>query len=377
MIVLHLKNKSSILYNMYGSQLNVGSDLKIKFLEKTHKHYLNKSAILFGASGSGKSTILIEILYLLSEYVPIIFVFCPTAEDNNAFEGIVPDALIFKVIDLRQLEEIYKRQQAATRIYHTVNNMDALRSLFAKIATNKNIDAAKTAYINANRIISRKEHDTSLSYGDKKAAIKEVKKIRDEYLVKLYKSVIRTNKKRLHHAGLDDAEKYIVKYLDFNPNCVVVLDDCGAELKKFQKESIYKKIMYQGRHNFINIILTLQDDSGLDTGVKKNAFVNIFTTAQCALAYFEKKSSSFPKKDRETAARIIPYIFSEDSTKSFRKFVYLRDDPNPFRFTIADIYEDFKFGSDSLWELCGQAETDKKKCDFLNDPLMQSFVINI
>ena len=176
---------------------------------------------------------------------------------------------------------------------------------------------------------------------------------------------------------LNDAEKYIVKYLDFNPHCVVVFDDCGAELKKFQKEVIYKKIMYMGRHNFINIILTLQDDSGLDTGVKKNAFVNIFTTAECALAYFEKKSSSFTKKNKEKAERVISYIFTEESKKSFRKFAYLRDDPNPFRFTIADIYDDFKFGSRSLWKLCEQAECDRKKCDFINDPLMQAFKIDI
>lgn len=360
---------------MSNNQLNVGSDT-IKFLEKSYKYFLNKSAILFGASGSGKSTILIEILFLLRAYVPIIFVFSPTAEDNNAFEGIVPNALIFKVVELSQLEEIYKRQQAATRIYNTVNNMDALRALFAKIATSDDIDSAKLAYVNANKIISTKEADYSLSYGDKKTAIKEVKKIRDEYLIKLYKSVIRIHKKKLRRSKLNSAEKYIVKYLDFNPNCIVVLDDCGAELKKFQKETVYKKIMYQGRHSFINIILTLQDDTGLDTGVKKNAFVSIFTTSQCAMAYFEKKSSSFTKKDREKASRIISHIFSEESKKTFRKFVYVRDDPNPFRFTIADEYDNFKFGSKSLWKLCEQAE-DRTKCDFIDDPLMHAFKIDI
>ena len=58
-----------------SASLNVASDIKLKFLEKTPDHYLNKSAILFGASDSGKSTILIEILYLLKDHVPNIFVF--------------------------------------------------------------------------------------------------------------------------------------------------------------------------------------------------------------------------------------------------------------------------------------------------------------
>ena len=53
--------------------------------------------------------------------------------------------------------------------------------------------------------------------------------------------------------GLSEKSRYILKYLDFNPNCVLVLDDCGAILKKFQKEEA-KKIIFQGRHNYINII---------------------------------------------------------------------------------------------------------------------------
>jgi ABC-type cobalamin/Fe3+-siderophores transport system ATPase subunit len=362
---------------MNNYQLNVGSDLKIKSLEKTHKHFLNKSAILFGASGSGKSTILIEILYLLSPYVPIIFVFSPTAEDNNAFEGIVPNCLIFKTVDLKQLEAIYMRQKAATKIYNTVNNIDSLRELFSKIATHNDIECVKLAYINANKIIKRKELDLSLSVSEKKIAVKEIKSIRDIYLISVYKSVIHSNKKRLKRLDLTDSEKYIIIYLYFNPNCVVVFDDCGAELKRFQKEVVYKQIMYQGRHSYINSILTLQDDTGLDSGVKKNAFVNIFTTAQCAMAYFEKKSSSFTKKDKIVASRIISYIYAEEPIKTYRKFVYLRDDPNPFRFTIADTYENFKFGCKKLWELCNKVEGTHNVCDFSSDPLMEAFKIDI
>lgn len=359
------------------SHLNVSADIKVKYLEKTAKYYLNRSTILFGASNSGKSTILIEILYLLKDHVPNIFVFAPTAESNNAFDNIVPSPLVYKNVEINILKEIYKRAQAATKIYNTVNNLTCLRILFEKVADCKSVELAKLAYNNANAIISRKKADLSLNFIERRSSISEVKEVRDDFLTKLYKCVIRSNKRRLKNMGIIDKEQYIIKYLDFNPNCVIVLDDCGAILKKFQKEEVVKKIIFQGRHNYINIILTLQDDLNLDSSIKKNAFVNIFTTSRCASAYFERGSNSFSKKEKERASKIINHIFTPSFKKDYKKLVYLRDEMDPFRYTIADIYDNFRFGSPSLWDLCGKIDREKNHCDFRNDPLLSAFKIDI
>jgi hypothetical protein len=357
--------------------LNVSADIKVKFLEKNAKYYLNRSTILFGASNSGKSTILIEMLYLLRDHVPNIFVFAPTAEANNAFDGIVPAPLIYKTVEIDILKNIYKRQQAATKIYNTVNKLTELRKLFEKVADYKSVEAAKLAYNNANSIIQRKQSDPSIDFVERRSAVSEVKEVRDNYLTKLYKSVIRCNKKRLRNMGLPEQYRYIIKYLDFNPNCVVVLDDCGAILKKFQKEEVVKKIIFQGRHNNINLILTLQDDLNLDSSIKKNAFVNVFTTSRCAAAYFERGSNSFSKKEKEMSDKIITHIFTPTVKRDFKKLVYLRDDINPFRYTIADLYDNFRFGSPSLWEMCDKISGEKNVCDFENDPLLSAFKIDI
>jgi len=359
------------------SYLNVSSNIKVKFLEKNAKYYLNRSTILFGASDSGKSTILIEMLYLLRDHVPNVFVFSETAEENNAFDGIVPAPLIYKTVEIDVLNKLYKRQQAATKIYNTVNKLMDLRKLFEKVADCKSVEAAKLAYNNANSIIRCKKSDPSIDSVERRSAVSEVKEVRDNYLTKLYKSVIRCNKKRLMDMGLPEQYRYIIKYLDFNPNCVVVLDDCGAILKKFQKEEVVKKIIFQGRHSHINLILTLQDDLNLDSSIKKNAFVSVFTTSRCATAYFERGNNSFSKKEREEANKIISHIFAPSIKKDFKKLVYLRDDPNPFRYTIADRYDNFRFGSPSLWEMCGKISGDKNKCDFENDPLLSAFKIDI
>jgi hypothetical protein len=360
-----------------NNHLNVTQDIKLKYLDKDYRHYLNKSTLLFGASGSGKSTIILEILYLLRDHVPNIFIFSPTAEANNAFEGIVPDQCVFKTVDIPVLEKIYKRQQAATKLYNKVNNLHGLRLLFEKIADYKSVESAKLAYNNANSIIQSKENGTG-DHLERKSAIREVKKLRDEYLVTLYKKVIRDNRTRLANMRLTELQKYIVKYLDFNPNCIVLFDDCGAILKKFQNEIVVKKILFQGRHDKINLILSLQDDSRLDAGIKKNAFVNIFTTARSALGYFEKKNNNFSKKEKMNAEKILNYLFSSNGKKKdFKKFVYLRDDPDPCRYMIADIYDNWRFGCPSLWDICNRLDEGANSFDFDEDPLMSAFTIDL
>ena len=357
------------------SQLRVSQDIKLRFLEKDAKYYLNRSTILFGASNSGKSTILIEILYLLRNYVPNIFVFAPTADSNNAFEGIIPSQLIYKTVDTKLLTSIYNRQKASAKIYNTVNNLNDLKNLFLKVADRSALELARIASIRAATIIQNKENDPS-NFAQKRMTINQIKKIRDKYLSRLYKKTIRKNKKRLLKIDDSAKTKYIIKYLDFNPNCVVVFDDCGAVLKRFQKEEVVKKIIFQGRHSYINIILTLQDDLNLNSAIKKNAFVNIFTTGRCASAYFERGSNNFSKKDKQIAAKIISYIF-DSGKKDYKKLVYLRDEANPFRYTIADLYDNFRFGSPSLWKLCNKLNRDRNNCDFDNDPLLSEFKIDI
>jgi hypothetical protein len=360
------------------TSLNVSADVKLRFIDKKISHYFNRNTILFGASESGKSTVLFEILYLLKDVVPLIFVFSLTAEENNAFDGMVPEHVLFRDINIPLIEAIYKRQKGATRIYNTVNNIKSLKALFCRVASHGAVESAKNAFKNAARIIGDKEGDLSMDFSDRKSALCEVKKVRDEYLTKLYKHEIRINKKRLRRMGLSENEKYIVKYLDFNPHCTIVFDDCGAILKKFQKEEVIKKIMYQGRHNKLHAIFTLQDDTDMASFIKKQSKINIFTTDQCASAYFERKSNSFPKKTKTKADNIISYVFAETTKKkNHKKLMYLRGEPDPFRYTIADLYDTFEFGSPALWKMSKKIKENEEVMSFDDDPLLSSFRINL
>ena len=63
--------------------------------------------------------------------------------------------------------------------------------------------------------------------------------------------------------------------------------------------------------------------------------------------------------------------------KRLQKSAYIRDSVDPFRYTIANIYKNFRFGSPSLWEMCDRISKDSKTCDFENDPLLSAFKIDL
>lgn len=338
-------------------------------LEKDIKYFLNKSVLLYGASGSGKSTVLLEILHILKEEVPLAFVFSLTADDNNAFEKIIPRPMINTTVDIKLLHKIYHRQQAATRIYNMVSNRQFLKELFMKVASHDDISKMEKAHRNAENIIEKKKSEPQ-GIGLEKNIIS----IRDEFLSKLYKYVIRNNKKRLLNMNITETDRYIIKYLDFNPHCIIVFEDCGVLLKQFQKDETVLKILFQGRHNYISAIMTLQDDSGVDSGLKKNAFISIFTTETVASAYFDRHSNNFSKREKERAKNVINTTFSNGPGNTHRKLVYLRNDPDPFRYTVANIYGNFRFGCEALWDMCDRLQSSKKK-DISKDPLMSAFAL--
>ncbi len=126
-------------------------------------------------------------------------------------------------------------------------------------------------------------------------------------------------------------------------------------------------------------IWTFQDDKILDSSLKKNGCVSIFTTFQVASAYFERKSNNFSKHDRYTAISCINKIYSARKKDDYTMLAYIRDDPHPFRHTEAVYYGpgSFRYGCASLWKVDKMLAMKKNKLDFDNDPILSSFKIPV
>ena len=61
---------------------------------------IGKNTILYGESGTGKSTIIIDILYHLKDIIPSCIIISPTESANGTFTDIIPNLMIDSRADL-------------------------------------------------------------------------------------------------------------------------------------------------------------------------------------------------------------------------------------------------------------------------------------
>lgn len=339
---------------------------KLRWFPKTHKHYLNKTTIIYGRTNSGKSTIIEEIMMLCKDYIPTVFVIAPTNSSNNAYTNKIPPQFILKDLDVEWLDKLLTRQKNSAGAYINANKIDMLKHLFDKVSdsTSQNLELSIIKKAD-NSIIFIDESNMEFAY--KKSQKAQILEDRDAMLRKLYKTTIRFSKVILEQdSTLSKSEKAALSFLDFNPNIMLILDDCASKFKKlYKKSSAIKEIFYEGRHYFFTTIISSQDDKEIDSELRKNTTISIFTTSQAATSNFERTSNGYAKHERVRAKYCIETIFKQDENdiKHFQKLVYLQNESDPFRFLIADLYDDFRMGSLPMWEY---ADRIGKRCDRLN-----------
>lgn len=361
---------------------------KIGYLPKDPNIYLDQSTIYYGASGTGKSTLIRDTLYLLKPFIPNVAVFAPTNDMNETYTGIIPPLLIHSRLSRTKLEKIFENQEYKTRIYTSVNRLSNLRPIFEKI---KDIQSISATYYRILRLVeqltdSARKHinivsqNDSLSFADKRQAIANTQKKCNKMILEWYKTAITECSSYLVDIFEDDYEKNLIRYININPRLLLVLDDCLSEIvaisgkKKNGKgdnaPSIIDTIFQRGRHAFITIIVAAQVDTGLHPAIRTNSYASIFTEHECANRFMGNKSNAIGKDKQKKAMIACVEIFSNSTDDdNFKKLVYYRagNDTSFLTYTIADIHDTFRFGSDDLWRMCDhlmQQNANKEK-DFI------------
>lgn len=357
---------------MNNKDLYLEDGSTIKWFPKSKEYYLNKATIVYGRTQSGKSTIVKEIMYLCKDDISLPFVVSQSSISNSDFDNILPKNCIKREISKEWLEEFLLNQKGRTTLYKTANDMKILKQLFNKVRDTKHVSLETKILNTARRYIHNIETSTKLEYAVKKQQITEINIIQAKQLTKLYKDTIRSYKFDLDNIAINLSREELscLNYLDFIPHALLIFDDCASIFKKWVKETtVLKEIFYNGRHYNITIIVTAQDDKEIDSELRKNAIVNVFTTHQAATANFDRTSNNYPKHEKKRAGICIKKIFDSGAhnsimTKNHKKLIYLQNNPgDPFLYTIADIYEDFKLGCKGVWELDKKIEETKQTHD--------------
>jgi hypothetical protein len=356
--------------------LHLSDKTKLQWLPKSHTDFLNKTTIVYGRTNSGKSIIIEEIMYLCKDFVPIIFVIAPTNSSNNAYTDKIPPQFILKELNVEWLDKLLNRQKNSSGAYINANKIEILKMMFNKISD-------ETAQ-NLETCIIKKAHNSimginnsSMKFIQKKKQKAQILSERSIILKKLYKNSIRFNKVILEQRNdLNKSERAALSFLDFNPNLMLIFDDCASKFKKmYKKSSAIKEIFYEGRHYFFTTIISSQDDKEIDSELRKNTTTSIFTTAQSATSNFDRISNGYPKHEKLRAKACIETVFKQDANdlKHFQKLAYIQNEADPFRYTIADIRDDFRMGSDPMWAYSEKIK-DRKDALNKNNPLFDKYV---
>lgn len=362
------------------NSLDLGNNKRLGQLPKDYQIYLDQSTILYGAGGTGKSTVVAEILYLLKDHVPNITAFVPSNEANEAFTGIIPASMIHRELEREKLEDIFEKQEEKMKLYNEVNRLENLRSIFNKV---KNIETMRNDYNKTMSSISQldasiKQYITRTKNSDipssvKSDVVKAAQKTYDDNVVGLYKKCISKHQASLMVILDDKADQTIVKFINLNPRLIILFDDCieqinaiSGKIKKngITRNSVMDTIFFRGRHALITLIVTTQSDVKVLPPLRKNAYLSVFTDEESSGSYIDNKANNLSKTKRAFAHTASEVVFASHNKKKHTKFCHYRlnDENSEFSYTIANRHNgDFRMCSDVLWTYCEKLEVQSRE----------------
>lgn len=336
----------------------------IKNLPIKSEYFINQTTILYGPSKSGKSVLIVDILHSLRNDIPLVFCVCPTEPQNNTYKGIIPSPAIRIRTDADALEpflkELWSRQEIATAMYKKASNISILISLYRRVRNSNSDFKLQRIESFLHRTLADIERKISSESRNKEFYFKERDKVKEEVekiKISFFKSVLEPYRKGLLKAGsLTENEKYTLKYLKINPKAIIIFDDCASQIKKLQNTALFKNYVYMNRHVNLTTIIAAQDDTNIDTDIRKNAFQSVFCTAQVSHGYFNRPSNDFSKDERREIESINHALYHGDG---FKRLVYSRGSDDPFKYVEATRhYEKFRCGSAAFWSFCSKTEDD-------------------
>lgn len=330
-------------------------------VDDAQQYFLNRLTIVYGPSGSGKSSIILHILNTLRDHVPIGIVCCPTAAMNSDYDNIFPNQCIYDDLTKPLLQRIFQRQNNVMTMYNLVRDPDTIKPLYKFVA-----DSDSNAKIEKLDSIYRKGcQDIKSGYGDDEidSAIGELTQKYNKKLVKIMRGCIINNIKRLQSCNLTEMQISLLNNFQINPNLCLLLDDCAASIKEWKDLTETKQLFFQGRHFRLSCILSFQNDSILPPPLRMNAHISLFTTEKIVNTFFNKASSGASNEDRKKIAKIASDIFatSEDRSRpNYKKLVVFGaviKTEHKIQYMIGNPKKK-KFGSAALWDLCNQVQRE-------------------
>lgn len=357
-------------------EINIPGYGPLPFIDTNPRNFFRRTTIMYGPSETGKTFVCNWLMDILQPFIPNVIIINPTNASNEAYKDRVPARCIKSTVDVKELKDIYDRQVNATFIYNKANNMDTLQKLFTKINDFTAVNTVDKIKKLSQKKLESLDKNYQIDFAQKTEQMQAITSQMNKAIKRIYKSTIRSYKDRLTMV-LSEDERYAIKYIDFNPSLLLVLDDVQSEIEKWGKDPTINKLFFEARHNWVTSFYLLQSDSGkngLPPGIRLNTFNNIFTDPNVMSHFFKNDQNGFTLAQKKQAQIIAAELFkaNPNGVENYKKFVYSRlDKVAKFRYLIAEKPVNPRFGCDALWELC-DVQGEKQ---ISNDKFTKSFAI--
>jgi len=338
----------------------------------------NKSAIFYGASGTGKTTLIRHFMYNMKEMFPYVMAFAPTNFEKRDFEKHLPKQLIYEEFSIDDIRNVYQRQKAAASIASKTKDKDILRDLFIKCRDIKALGREREFYVLRKNAIAKAKSKYANDTVKANKIIEKINESMEMECINLYKTTICNNSEILEQLDLSEDEQIIVKFARFNPNTLVLFDDATTELEEMIKagkpskknagvkageDSVIQNFFFKGRWSNITHWYAAHDDKAIPNSLRKNAFASFFTEKQSALSWFNTETNGIGKLDSKRAEAVINAIFDESRPDAkYIKLIYLRLEKK-FYYIIADEHLDFQMCSSTVREYCSRIHGESRQAD--------------
>ena len=324
-------------------------------------YWSNRLILLFGPSGSGKSSLIQHILNTLRDTIPLGVVCCPTASLNGDYTNILPDQCVYDDVTKPLMQRIFQRQTNVMAMYDLVRDVDHIKPIFKLIADNDS-----RAKVDKLLAIYRKgcaDIKTSYNEDEVESTLDELKLKYNKKLVKIMRGCINNNIPRLNSLPLTDMQRTILSNININPRLFLLIDDCMASCKEWAPMEETKKLFFQARHYFITVCIACQSETLIPPQLRSNAHISIFTTQTIVNTFISKTSSGIPPDQRKMISKIAETIFapSEDRSRPNYKKLVIFGQIVPTESKIQYMIgtpKKRKFGSAALWRICEEVKRD-------------------
>jgi hypothetical protein len=340
---------------MVEESIQVG-DTVINRFHHSVEDYLDLTTIILGGTGTGKSTIIRDVIHACKDYIPLYYVLCNPSSSYMYEKLEIPKKAIKRDITAAKWDQILKRQETVTHYYSMVRDPDLLCRLCSKV------DPSISGKIGSIKAFVKnwiKEHENSISEEEEQ----ELKNKMINRIAEICHKLIDDRKpefKKIFNS-LDQDEQSVILNYRMNPKIMIIIDDRTELIKTWIKDcgklesNPIDTIFFAGRHNHISLVVATHSETCLPVRYRMNIRVVFYTASAFLTGAAKRPNFSGTDKDREIARGLSKKVFENneamgDPDKKYRKVCYMQNAPvgEKWRFFTAKTHHSFKTGCDSM-----------------------------